>query len=590
MDLKNDCYITQTNRKNNPINQQRVNNSPVFYNRKFVKCFYIKENIFNTEKIDDKINKSKSNKNGNNRSKSHKNKSNNFETKKVHEKINKINSILEYSNKINKKITFQHKQTQKIIKYKLIRNIGNKEKRLTNTCIYNNITTTETRETSNRKKKNYVCKINLDLNKNKLKVNNYKKNRNKNLIYFSLDNILSKAKTNKNKTKVKANSFDKNKNISINKTPKLKLKHMENKLKTKKVKKNTKYRNKIKSDNSGKAPCSNKTNTHFKYYNKLERKTEIVRNSYGKNKLNLNYKSDNSNNNSKLFSGNTSTNYKSLNSRKIIKSNKKDKKLTPDINKNKKTKKYININSYKNKEKVSDDNCFKEFDFVKENDIDEKINGIKINNFGVNKPKEMNMKFTLFKEEKESDLSVSRASKVIIGKIDGYKDIIETDKKNNYINLNSNLYYNKNLNKLNILNCINNSCTNSNKKINKNFSNSLKNENDSITFNMDEFCENLNISNLDGMSSTNTNNKFTIKKKIERNKYNYNNDSDYLKIEKKLQNENNGSLNSIYSYLNSNKNKKDLFKKKKNNNEINVGEYEKYETRNAQFSDNCYII
>ena len=59
----------------------------------------------------------------------------------------------------------------------------------------------------------------------------------------------------------------------------------------------------------------------------------------------------------------------------------------------------------------------------------------------------MNMKFTLFKEEKESDLSVSRASKVIIGKIDGYKDIIETDKKNNYININSNLYYNKNLNK-----------------------------------------------------------------------------------------------------------------------------------------------
>ena len=590
MNFKNDCFITQTNRKNNPINQKSVNNSPVLNNRKFVKCFYIKQKIFNTAKTDDKINKSKSNQNGNNHSKSQKNKSNNLETKKIYEKTNKINNILKYSSKINKKITFQPKQTQKIIKYKLIRNIYNKEKRLTNPCRYNNITTTETKEASNQKKKNHVYKIHLNLNKNNLQINNYKKNRNKNLIFFSLDNLISKVTINKNKAKVKANSFDKNKNISINKTPNLKFKRRENKMNTEKINKNKKFRNKIKSENLGKVFCSSKKNNDFKLYNKLERKTEIVGNSYGKNKLNLNYKSDNSNNNSKLFSGNTSTNYKSLKSKRIIKSNKKEKILTPDINKNKKKKKYIIINSYKNKEKTSNDNGFKEFDFIKENDIDERINGIKINNFDINKPKELNMKFTLLKEDKESDLSVSRASKVIIGKIDGYKDIIETDKKNNYINFNSNLYNNKNMNKLGVLNYINNSSINSNKKINKNISNSLKNKNDSITFNVDEFWENLNISNLDGMSSTNTNNKFTVKKKNERNIYDYNNDGDYLKIEKKLINENNGSLNSIYSCLNTNQNTKDLFRKKKNNYEINPGEYEKYEKRKAQFSDNCYII
>ena len=590
MNFKNDCFITQTNRRGNPINQKSVNNSPVLNNRKFVKCFYIKQKIFNTAKTDDKINKSKSNQNGNNHSKSQKNKSNNLETKKIYEKTNKINNIMEYSSKINKKITFQPKQTQKIIKYKLIRNIYNKEKRLTNPCRYNNITTTETKEASNQKKKNHVYKIHLNLNKNNLQINNYKKNRNKNLIFFSLDNLISKVTINKNKAKVKANSFDKNKNISINKTPNLKFKRRENKMNTEKINKNKKFRNKIKSENLGKVFCSNKKNNDFKLYNELERKTEIVGNSYGKNKLNLNYKSDNSNNNSKLFSGNTSTNYKSLKSKRIIKSNKKEKILTPDINKNKKKKKYIIINSYKNKEKTSNDNGFKEFDFIKENDIDERINGIKINNFDINKPKELNMKFTFLKEDKESDLSVSRASKVIIGKIDGYKDIIETDKKNNYINFNSNLYNNKNMNKLGVLNYINNSSINSNKKINKNISNSLKNKNDSITFNVDEFWENLNISNLDGMSSTNTNNKFTIKKKNERNIYDYNNDGDYLKIEKKLINENNGSLNSIYSCLNTNQNTKDLFRKKKNNYEINPGEYEKYEKRKAQFSDNCYII
>ena len=587
MELETDCFVTQTNRIVYSVNKQRVYKSPVLYNRNFIKYFYIKENIFNTEKINNNISKSILNQNGNKHSKSQENKSNNLKTKKLYERNNKIN-IMEYSNKINKKITFQPEQTKKIIKYRLIRNMPNKVKRLTNPYIYNNnnnnnnnnnITTTKTKANSNQKKKNCMHKINLDLNKNKIKKNGYKKNRDKKLIYFSLGNILSKAKINKTKTSIKTNSFDNKKKKSINKTPNIKPKCFENKLNTEKIRKNKKYITEMKSDNIVKVFFSKKKNNDFKLYNKFERKSEIKSNSKRKNKLNINYKNDNSNNNSKIISGNTSTNYKSLNSKRIIRSHKKEKKMSPNIN----------INIYKNKEKILDDNGFKDFDFIKENDTDEKINGVRINNFDINKPKELNMKFTLAKEDKESDLSVSRASKVIIGKIDGYKDIIEKDKKNSYINFNSNLYYNKNLNKLNLLNYINNSNTNSNKKININFSNSLKKENNSITFNLDEFCENLNISNLDGIASTNTNNKFTVKK-IEEKNYDYNNDSDDLKIEKKISNENNVSLNSIYSYINTNKNKKDLFKKKSNYNNINDSEHEKDEKKKTQFSDNCYII
>lgn len=67
------------------------------------------------------------------------------------------------------------------------------------------------------------------------------------------------------------------------------------------------------------------------------------------------------------------------------------------------------------------------------------INNIKINNFNIQKPKEENMKFTLLKNkvETESTQEINK-SKVIIGKIDGYEDIIESDKLNNKFNLKEN--------------------------------------------------------------------------------------------------------------------------------------------------------
>jgi len=68
------------------------------------------------------------------------------------------------------------------------------------------------------------------------------------------------------------------------------------------------------------------------------------------------------------------------------------------------------------------------------------INEIKTNNYDINKPKEENMKYTVFKEfkeEEESNNQESHISRIIIGEIDGYKDIIEKDKKNNILNQNT---------------------------------------------------------------------------------------------------------------------------------------------------------
>ena len=67
----------------------------------------------------------------------------------------------------------------------------------------------------------------------------------------------------------------------------------------------------------------------------------------------------------------------------------------------------------------------------------ELINNIKINNFDIKKPKEENMKYTLIKseidnfDENNSSINKSKIDKIIIGNIEGYKDIIESDRMKN---------------------------------------------------------------------------------------------------------------------------------------------------------------
>jgi hypothetical protein len=72
----------------------------------------------------------------------------------------------------------------------------------------------------------------------------------------------------------------------------------------------------------------------------------------------------------------------------------------------------------------------------KEN-IEKLINDIKINNYIIKKPHEENMKFTILKNkinENEDSIPEVNKSKIIIGNIEGYKDIIESDKDHYYKN------------------------------------------------------------------------------------------------------------------------------------------------------------
>ena len=90
--------------------------------------------------------------------------------------------------------------------------------------------------------------------------------------------------------------------------------------------------------------------------------------------------------------------------------------------------KEISKNNKKEEQKISEE--LTNYNFITENeqDIDEGINVIKTNNYKINKPKEENLKFSALNEEK-----ISETSKIIIGQIDGYKDIIEKDKSKSNI-------------------------------------------------------------------------------------------------------------------------------------------------------------
>ena len=121
--------------------------------------------------------------------------------------------------------------------------------------------------------------------------------------------------------------------------------------------------------------------------------------------------------------------------------NKKSKKNINNMDKNNKIK-IVNTNNIKNNNSIV--NLWKKDSFLdmigtlskfnkEKNERETKINNIKINEFNVKKPKEENMKFTLLKnryEEESNDEEINKSG-IIIGTIEGYKDIIENDKLNN---------------------------------------------------------------------------------------------------------------------------------------------------------------
>jgi hypothetical protein len=102
---------------------------------------------------------------------------------------------------------------------------------------------------------------------------------------------------------------------------------------------------------------------------------------------------------------------------------------------NKQKKKYFDNIIKQTDEAINDDNCYQ---FFNENEQGGNIgiNSVKTNNFVINKPKEENLKYSSIKEylddnDEQTEISPSQISKIIIGQIEGYNDIMEEDKNIN---------------------------------------------------------------------------------------------------------------------------------------------------------------
>ena len=116
-----------------------------------------------------------------------------------------------------------------------------------------------------------------------------------------------------------------------------------------------------------------------------------------------------------------------------------DQKKTNTLENHNIKKKYTSNNLILNKRKLFLTNTKTNEDSFTFCDMDSEnkniVNIIKTNEFDINKPHDKNLKYTLFKEieddfNEDKSVSNSKIRDVIIGKIDAYKDIVESDKLN----------------------------------------------------------------------------------------------------------------------------------------------------------------
>ena len=149
---------------------------------------------------------------------------------------------------------------------------------------------------------------------------------------------------------------------------------------------------------------------------------------------------------------NSNTNKKIQNNKINIKGNEYNlKRLNlEEEEKNKKINvlKFKIIKNIKEKSNIFEEDREKDYDKNDGEDIldietehKDEINKIKANNYEINKPKEINLKYTLLKEpdyeEENLNVNKSQIENIVIGKIDGYKDIIESDELNRICKLRS---------------------------------------------------------------------------------------------------------------------------------------------------------
>ena len=399
---------------------------------------------------------------------------------------------------------------------------------------------------------------------------------------------------------------------------------MSNKIINKEMKKEIFNNNPINDINKTKYINANNNETSLQKLHSSKKKNVNYKNLLNTSKDNSNIMFDecfNDLNDAKLFNENHSTNDKSLNIKKTD-TNENKISVTPNILINK----FNNYERTRVRENVDDNSLIlddEEFDNYyfdnNENEQINKINGVKTNNFDVKKPKEENLKFKLMKDDIESEVSISQASKIIIGNIDGYNDIIENDIKNNQ-NKNKkcivNLFNKKstlfgNLNKLEEMSNEKN-MNNPNKKSSSNISSILKKESEAITFNEDHLYDSFNFtSNLDNYSSEIINLIVKDNKKMQKNSVLNINSDNFYKNERKLYEGKNNvfcnisfstnndksiedfsrNLNYNINNINNNSelsNKNDRNKKRNHNSNFVYSQCKN--GKNEKFNDNCMIF
>ena len=314
-----------------------------------------------------------------------------------------------------------------------------------------------------------------------------------------------------------------------------------------------------------------KTSKSKSFYNNKTDISKEVRDKNDRKKLSFDIFDTKNNKNSKdilrkicsNFNGNTNTNQNSL----IIRFE------------NKQIKKFFDNKNNQKDEAINEDNCYQ---FLNENDQGGNIgiNSVKTNNFIINKPKEENLKYSSIKEylddnDEHTEVSPSQISKIIIGQIEGYNDIIEEDKNININDKSRSLL--ELLSKFSFSNLINNKQSLENTD-NLNF---LEESNNDFKY-LKDFNDNWNnISNSKNITSDNMPNLTKIKNVDE------DNDSEDLSISvfknniKSINTQSNIYLNKIFN--NKSNNSSDVNKSKKKN--IN---YKKF-VKNSINTDNTTV-
>ena len=546
-DIRNNLSLRKVNKYKKSPTQKQINQNPSF--------------IINTPKLNNSnINKMQTNKNkGPGLVKDYsllitkKNFQNNAQKLGNNTEIKKKRKNTIYKQKsIKRKKTIGLKNLNKaVIKMPLCRSISydsdkNKNNNNSNNSQSNSITNKEKFKIVSHKKNkkeidnyNYLKKRNLQINN----LNNDFLSLNKK-IFFSTENNTN------NNTNCNSNSNSNNNTLikrRINKAQNCADKYKKNIYKT------------------------GKTSKSKSFYNNKTDISKEVRDKNDRKKLSFDIFDTKNNKNSKdilrkicsNFNGNTNTNQNSL----IIRFE------------NKQIKKFFDNKNNQKDEAINEDNCYQ---FLNENDQGGNIgiNSVKTNNFIINKPKEENLKYSSIKEylddnDEHTEVSPSQISKIIIGQIEGYNDIIEEDKNININDKSRSLL--ELLSKFSFSNLINNKQSLENTD-NLNF---LEESNNDFKY-LKDFNDNWNnISNSKNITSDNMPNLTKIKNVDE------DNDSEDLSISvfknniKSINTQSNIYLNKIFN--NKSNNSSDVNKSKKKN--IN---YKKF-VKNSINTDNTTV-